>query len=353
VDPTLSIQQNVQLASLTTFRIGGPARYFIEIRTESELTASIAFAREHKLDLFVLGGGSNLLISDAGFNGLVLHMALNEPIRFARTGETIESTVAAGVEWDALVRAASEQGISGIECMAGIPGSVGGTPVQNVGAYGQEVSATIAKVRALDLETNQFVELTSAQCGFTYRSSIFNTTHRDRYIITAVTFRFDPCAKPALAYKDLARHFGDAEPTPMEVYHAVREIRSRKGMLLVEGEPDCQSAGSFFKNPVVDGLTLQNIAGRLNMEVDKIPSWPAENGRVKLPAAWLLEQAGYTKGFALGNVGISSRHALALINRGGATAAEIITLRDRIRADVSRLFGITLQQEPVQVPPAT
>jgi UDP-N-acetylmuramate dehydrogenase len=345
----LQIQQNVALAPFTTLRIGGPARYFAEITTERELLEAVVFARERNLPAFVLGGGSNLLVSDSGFEGLVLHIALDGPIHFNRTGASIESTVAAGIEWNTFVLAACEQGISGIECLAGIPGSVGGTPVQNVGAYGQEVSETIASVRAFDLDNNAFINLPNAECGFAYRRSIFNTTHRGRYIVTAVTFRFDGAAKPRLTYADLTRHFGDAQPTPTEVYHAVREIRHRKGMLLVEGEPDCRSAGSFFKNPIVPQATLQHVAAALSLSPAQIPHWSAEDNHIKLPAAWLLEHAGFPKGYVLGNAGISSRHTLALINRGNATAAEVLDLRDNIRERVHDLFGIVLEQEPVQV----
>jgi UDP-N-acetylmuramate dehydrogenase len=346
---TLQIQQNVPLAPFTTFRIGGPARYFAEVGTESELLEAVTHAREHNLPIFVLGGGSNLLVSDSGFDGLVIHIALDGPIHFTRTDSSIESTVAAGIEWNTFVLAACKQGISGIECLAGIPGSVGGTPVQNVGAYGQEVAETIASVRALDLESNTFVDLSNSECGFAYRRSIFNSAQRGRYIVTAVTFHFDAAAKPRLTYADLARHFGDAHPTPIEVYHAVREIRHRKGMLLVEGEPDCHSAGSFFKNPIVAESILDPIAAALHLTVDKIPHWPAGDNQVKLPAAWLLERAGFVKGFALGDAGISSRHTLALINRGNATATDIKNLRDRIEHEVNSRFGIRLEQEPVQL----
>ncbi|MEO6981604.1 MAG: UDP-N-acetylenolpyruvoylglucosamine reductase, partial [Edaphobacter sp.] len=182
------------------------------------------------------------------------------------------------------------------------------------------------------------------------RRSLFNTTHRNRYIVTQVNFRFDRTAKPNLTYADLERHFaGQAiAPTPLDVYHAVRAIRHGKGMLIVEGEADCRSAGSFFKNPVVDASVLTGVAATLQIPAEKIPHWPAPAGQIKLPAAWLLERAGFPKGFVLGNAGISSRHTLALINRGHATAADVAALRDTIRRQVSQRFGIDLEQEPVQ-----
>jgi UDP-N-acetylmuramate dehydrogenase len=346
---SVSIQQNIPLAPYTTLRIGGPARYFAQVQTEAELLEAVTFARERSLPIFVLGGGSNLLVSDSGFPGLVLHIAIHQPVTSITRDGFLHETVPAGIEWNDFVLSICEQGISGIECLAGIPGSIGGTPVQNVGAYGQEVSETIASVRALDLETLDFVDLSNQQCGFAYRQSIFNTTHRARYIVTAVTFRFDPDAKPHLTYADLTRHFGSTQPTPIEVYFAVRDIRHSKGMLLVDGEPDCRSAGSFFKNPIVDSSVLDRIGSTLDIAKEKIPHWPAGNNRIKLPAAWLLERAGFVKGYAMGNAGISSRHTLALINRGNATSADITALRDTIRATVQQRFGILLEQEPVQL----
>lgn len=346
----LKVQENVPLAGFTTFRIGGPAHYFAEVRSEGELVEAMEFASRQGLKTFVLGGGSNLLVGDRGFDGLVIHIGLDSPAEVKAGGDSVEYTVAAGVDWNSFVHEVCQQGISGIECLAGIPGSVGGTPVQNVGAYGQEVSGTITQVRALDLERGEFVTLSREQCGFSYRRSIFNSSHRDRYIVSAVSFRFDRSARPNLSYADLQRHFGvGATPAPLEVYHAVRAIRHSKGMLIVEGEADCRSAGSFFKNPVVAESVLAGIAGTVGVAVDKIPHWPARDGHVKIAAAWLLERAGFVKGFALGEAGISSRHTLALINRGHASAADVVALRDAIRAEVGRRFGVQLEQEPVEV----
>lgn len=345
----LQIQQNVSLAPYTTLRIGGPASYFAQVRTEDELLDAVGFACNENLPIFVLGGGSNLVVSDCGFDGLVIHMALNDTITSARDSNSVEYTVPAGADWNDFVHLVCQQGISGIECLAGIPGTVGGTPVQNVGAYGQEVAETIASVRALDLKTTTFVTLDNAACGFAYRRSIFNTTQKGRYVVTAVTFRFDPTRKPHLTYADLTRHFGQSEPAPLEVYHAVREIRHGKGMLIVQGEPDSRSAGSFFKNPVVTPEGFHNVASAVGLSPDQIPHWPAEGGRIKLAAAWLLEHAGFVKGYAMGNAGISSRHTLALINRGNANAADLFALRDAIQKRVKALFSIDLEQEPVQL----
>jgi UDP-N-acetylmuramate dehydrogenase len=347
----LDIQENVPLAPYTTLRIGGPARFFCEATSELELLEAVIFARERSLPLFVLGGGSNLLVGDSGFDGLVVHMAITTPTLFSSVGDSLEATAAAGTDWNAFVLSICEQGVSGVECLAGIPGTVGGTPVQNVGAYGQEVANTIVQVRVLDLETLDFISLGHEQCHFGYRSSIFNTTHRNRYIVSQVTFRFDPTAGPNLTYADLQRHFANATTPlqPIDIYHAVREIRHGKGMLIVEGEADCRSAGSFFKNPVVAKSVLNDIAKTLDVTPDKIPHWPASDDRIKLPAAWLLERAGFIKCFQLGEAGISSRHTLALINRGNATFADIAALRDTIQREVARRFNIALEQEPVQL----
>ena len=347
----MQILENISLAERTTFRIGGPARFFAEVTTEQDLLEALAFAEAGKLPLFILGGGSNLLVHDSGFDGLVLHLAITGPIE--REGRLFH--VPAGTDWDALVLHLCEQGISGMECLAGIPGLVGGSPIQNIGAYGQEVSQTIHTVRAWDRERKAFVTLSRDDCRFAYRESLFNTTHRNRYIVTSVTFALDPAAKPNLSYADLRNYFAGAArpPAALQVYQAVREIRHGKGMLLVEGEQDCRSAGSFFKNPIVPPSALRPIADALSIAESTIPRYPAPNGNIKLPAAWLLDQAGFHKSYSLGEAGISSRHTLALINRGHATYADIARLRERITGTIRDQFHISLEQEPVEPVPGT
>jgi UDP-N-acetylmuramate dehydrogenase len=294
--------------------------------------------------LFVLGGGSNLLVRDAGFDGLVMQIAIRG---VESCGEGCLS-VGAGKSWDGFVDDAIELGLAGVECLAGIPGSVGGTPVQNVGAYGQEVSETIESVRAFDLSAGVFVELGKAECRFRYRESLFNTDAPGRYIVTRVRFRLRADGVPTLRYAELQRRFeGMAMPTLMEVATAVREIRRSKGMLIVEGDPDSRSAGSFFKNPVVGVEMLGRVAAAAGVEESQVPHWAAGEGLVKLPAAWLLEQAGFVKGYGVGTVGISSRHTLALTNRGRATCADIERLQGEIVSAVRERFGIVLEREPV------
>lgn len=340
----MQLREQVPLAPFTTFGIGGPARWFSQVEDETSLVDSVRFAQERSLPLFVLGGGSNLLVSDEGFPGLVLRVGL---AGVEQAGDSFAA--GAGENWDTFVSSAVERGYGGLECLAGIPGTVGGTPVQNVGAYGQEVSGIITSVRVLDLNHLTFSELPNAACGFAYRRSIFNSTHRGRFVVTRVTYRLRRNAFPVLSYPDLKRYFENrSQPTLADATSAVREIRRSKGMLLVEGDPDCRSAGSFFKNPIVAEKAYDEIASRASVPV---PRFAATAGFVKIPAAWLVEQAGFQKGFTLGAAGISTRHTLALVNRGGATAKEIVALRDQIIARVEAKFHIRLEPEPVWVGP--
>jgi UDP-N-acetylmuramate dehydrogenase len=342
----MEFQEGVPLAPYTTFKIGGAARWFAEASSEAEIVEAAAFAKERGLPLFVLGGGSNVLASDSGFGGLVLRIRLLG-LRERFEGETLVLEAAAGEDWDKLVDRAVALDCAGVECLAGIPGTVGGTPVQNVGAYGQEVSESIVAVRALDLESERFVEMKSAECGFGYRQSIFNTSAKGRFIVVRVDYALASGGPATLSYADLQRQFqgGSSPPSLARVADAVRQIRRSKGMCLVEGDPDCASAGSFFKNPVVDPSALEKIAAAVPPET-KIPQYPAEDCKVKLAAAWLVEQAGFSKGYGHGRAGISSRHTLALVNRGGATAAEVLALSEEIVSAVEKKFGIWLRREP-------
>src|ERR1035441_5458767 len=352
------MEENKPLAPFTTFGIGGPARWFVEVASEDELVEAAGWARECGLALFVLGGGSNLLVSDAGFDGLVLRVGLRG-IAAAEaavdSGQTIYQ-VGAGEDWDGFVERAVRDNCAGVECLAGIPGTVGGTPVQNVGAYGQEVASSVERVRAFDLEEHTFVEYSAEECGFAYRRSRFNSADRGRYVVTRVDYRLTPGGEPTLRYAELERAFAERQSEGREVSLAEvaaqgRRVRQSKGMLLVEGDPDCRSAGSFFKNPLVTEVQVRRIAECSAKEPPRFPAGagPENMGRVKVPAAWLIEQAGFAKGYTLGAAGISSRHTLALVNRGGASAAEILALAGQISAAVEARFGIQLEMEPVMV----
>lgn len=342
----MTIRENVALGPLTTLGVGGPARYFAVAENEADVAEAVRWAGDRGLPLFVLGGGSNLLVSDAGFPGLVLQIAI-EGIEGA--GEGLFQ-VGAGEVWDGFVDRMVKAGMQGVECLAGIPGSVGGTPVQNVGAYGQEVAETIVGVRTFDRQTGEFLELDREACKFRYRKSLFNVDVPDRYIVTRVDFQLHPFGQPQVTYGDVKRYFLDSpEHIDLQsVAAAVRRIRRGKGMLIVEGDPDCRSAGSFFKNPVVEADRVAEIAAAGTCK-EPMPQWPAGDGLVKLSAAWLIERAGFPKGFTDGAAGISSRHTLALINRGGATAADIEDLQGRIQDGVWVRFGVELEREPVKL----
>lgn len=350
--------ENVPLARYTTLGVGGPARWFVETDVEDEILAAVRFARAHQAPHFILGGGSNLLVSDDGFPGVV--------IRFTGTGSVWRDEAngfasivsSAGTDWDSVVRLAVEKNCSGIECLAGIPGSVGGTPVQNVGAYGQEVSRTIVSVRALDMETEKIVDLPAPDCGFAYRQSIFNTAQRERYAITRVVYSLKLDGAPHLEYRDVKQYFAEcaiARPSMSETADAVRTIRARKGMVLAEDDADSHSAGSFFKNPVVPSATVPRLAALAGCRTDQVPQFPAGSAHVpgdnlvKLSAAWLIELAGFHKGFNMGHAGLSTKHVLAIINRGGSTAAEIIELRDAIIEGVQARANVRLEQEPIML----
>jgi UDP-N-acetylmuramate dehydrogenase len=348
----LKTQENIPLAPLTTFQVGGPAHYFVDAHSEHEVSEAVAYASARKLPLFVLGGGSNLLVSDNGWPGLVLKVSV-AGVEFEGDRQKMVFHAGAGENWDELVAIAVSKNCGGIECLSGIPGTVGGTPVQNVGAYGQEVSETITRVRALEIATGKAVDLTNADCGFSYRSSIFNTTRRGQYIVLEVSYLLHREGGPRIEYADLKNFFAASSenPTLQQVRDAVRSIRQSKAMLLVSGDEDCRSAGSFFKNPIVSAVE----ADRVQALVEKLTPgktlsrYPAADGQVKLAAAWLVEQSGFSKGYSVGPVGISRKHTLAIVNRGGATAKDIVSLKDEIEKKVFDVWGLTLQPEPVFV----
>jgi UDP-N-acetylmuramate dehydrogenase len=354
----VDIQENISLAPCTTLKVGGHARWFIATGNPTEMLDAVYFARGENVPFFILGGGSNLLVSDQGFPGVVIHIVSTCAPEFHLRNDLARITADAGVEWDDVVRLAVDHNCAGIECLAGIPGSVGGTPVQNVGAYGQEVSRTISLVRALDLETMKPVVLSPSECGFAYRRSIFNTTHKGRYVITSVEYELNLNKPPSLEYRDVKQYFAErsnASPSLAETADAVRAIRARKGMLIADDDDDSRSAGSFFKNPIVPVAKVPGLAAIADCHPDEVPQFPAgadyspDDAMVKLSAAWLIELAGFRKGYEMGNAGLSTKHVLAIVNRGGATASEIIALRDAIINGVQAKTAITLEQEPVTV----
>ena len=346
----MNVQENVSLAPLTTMKVGGPARYFVESKTIAEVQGAVAFARSRNLPLFVLGGGSNLVVSDAGWPGLVMKVGITGIDERNENGKAIFD-VGAGEEWDKFAARAVARNCTGVECLSGIPGSVGGTPVQNVGAYGQEVAETIESVLTLDLRDDQIRELCGEACEFSYRTSIFNTSEQGRYIILRVTYGLTPGGQPRIEYADLKRHFSGWQqiPTLADTREAVRRIRASKAMLITPGDADSRSVGSFFKNPVLSSEQHEDLSRRAAARGVQIPSYPALDAQHKISAAWLLEHSGFSKGYGSDRVGISSKHALAIVNRGGATAADVVALKEHIQHRVQEIWGICLQPEPVFV----
>jgi UDP-N-acetylmuramate dehydrogenase len=344
------ITENVPLAPLTTLKVGGPARYFAEATTIAEVSQAVAFSQSRNLPLFVLGGGSNLVIADAGWPGLVLKIGITG-INHRHGHDEVVFEAGAGEDWDKFVGMVVAHNIAGLECLSGIPGSVGGTPVQNVGAYGKEAADAIESVLALDLRDGQVHELCKEACGFSYRTSIFNTTERGRYIIVQVNYTLKHGGEAYIAYADLKKYFAgwNEKPTVANVRDAVRKIRAGKGMLITAGDDDCRSAGSFFKNPILSAEQYQALTARAAAKNLQIPSYPALEAQKKVSAAWLVEHSGFSRGYGNGTVGISRKHALAIVNRGSATAADVLALKDDIQQRVDEIWGIVLEPEPVFV----
>lgn len=344
------ITENVPLAPLTTLKVGGPARFFVEANMISEVSEAVEFSRSRNLPLFILGGGSNVVISDSGWPGLVLKIAITG-INHRHGHDEVVFEAGAGEDWDKFVALVVAHNCAGIECLSGIPGSVGGTPVQNVGAYGQEVSQTIESVLALDLRDGQLHELCKEACGFSYRTSTFNTTERGRYIILQVNYVLHHGGDGYIAYADLKKYFAgwSVKPTLADVRDAVRKIRNGKGMLLTPGDEDCRSVGSFFKNPILSEDQYQAVKARASAKHLQLPSYPALDAQKKVSAAWLVEHSGFSRGYGYGQVGISRKHALAIVNRGKATASEILALKDDIQQRIEDIWGIALEPEPVFV----
>jgi UDP-N-acetylmuramate dehydrogenase len=348
---TLAIIQSVPLAPRTTLKLGGAARFFAEVESPADLVAALRWAAEHDLPTFVLGGGSNLVVGDAGFGGLVLHLtSRGQTWSETDAGPAVE--VQAGEPWDDLVAEAVRRGHAGVECLSGIPGSTGAAPVQNIGAYGHEVAEVIEDVQVLDRGSLAVVGLEGRACGFAYRDSMFKR-EPDRFIILSVKLAFGRVPRPVLRYAELASALaGHATPSPTQVREAVLALRKKKSMVFDPGDENRHSAGSFFTNPIVDAevaasVVASALASGLVSAPEQVPSFPLPDGRVKLAAGWLIERSGLGKGFRLGPVGISTRHALALVHHGGGTTADLLRLALHVRTAVLERFGIVLAPEPV------
>ena len=350
--------EHTALAPLTTIGLGGNAKLFVECNTLPDIQEALALARRDKLPVHVLGGGSNTIFADEGFNGVVIAVRLRG-VTFLEDGVV---DVAAGEVWDDVVQQVIARSLAGIECLSGIPGLVGATPMQNVGAYGQDVSEVIESVTAIEQGTGEEVQFSREECEFSYRGSRFKAKDAGRYIITSVRFRLRPNATPTLRYPQLAerlRAASNEEPTLTQVRQAVLELRASKSMVVDSSDPNTKSCGSFFVNPVISNehlATLQQtypdmpfFSGEETPELTAAAEWTKHG--VKIPAAWLVEQAGFSKGMVQDGVGISANHPLALININGTTQ-KLLALARNIRTTVQEQFGIKLEQEPIVIGPA-
>jgi len=342
----------VNLADHTTLGLGGPARRFIRAGTDEDLIGAVRAADTRGEPMLILGGGSNLVVADEGFDGTVVQVATRG---VCRDGDLV--TAAAGEDWDAVVARTVAAGLAGLECLSGIPGLAGATPIQNVGAYGQEVAETVTAVRTYDRGTGQTRIIPNGRCGFGYRTSVFKRDDARRHVVLSVTFRLavQPASRP-VRYAELAAALGvdvGDQVASTAARSAVLRLRRGKGMVIDAADPDTRSAGSFFVNPVLDAAALAAVEAAARARCGagtRVPRFDAGDGRVKVPAAWLIERAGFGKGYSLGDgARISSKHTLALVNSGSATTAALMALARRIRDGVREAFGVSLAPEPVLV----
>lgn len=349
-DAPPGVRPGEPLAGRTTLELGGAAEHFLEATGPGDIVDGLRWTRERGLPASLLGGGSNVVVADRGVAGLVIDVG-TRGVTLRREGAQVWVTAAAGEPWDALVARTVEDGLAGLECLSGIPGRVGATPIQNVGAYGQEVAETIRRVKVLDRRTLEERELGPQECGFSYRDSYFKK-NPERYVVLEVTFALVPGGAPCVRYGELARALGDGPPTLERTRSTVLALRGRKSMVLDPADENRRSAGSFFTNPIVGAAEAGRVMARaLELGVvastGEVPSWPAGEGRVKLAAGWLIERAGIARGLRRGPVGVSSRHALALVHHGGGRTRDLLDLARHVRDTVRERFGVTLRPEPV------
>lgn len=340
------LQQEVPLAPLTTLGVGGPARHFYRADSLAAVQGAMAWAQALGLPVLILGGGSNLVLGDGGFPGLVLQPDM-KGISFEEQGAEVLVTAQAGERWDDLVAATVAHNLAGLECLSGIPGRVGAAPIQNIGAYGQELATTFVDLLALDQHSGAVCQMAREACRFGYRTSRFK--HGDeagRYLVLQIRLRLVAGGAPTIAYPDLRQRLG-ANANLAETRAAVLAVRAEKSMLENPTDPNARSCGSFFTNPV---LTAEAYGRFRERDSEGAPHYPAGDGMVKLSAAWLIERAGFGRGLERGPVGLSQKHCLALINRGGARAADVRALMHEIQAGVQARFGVPLEPEPVWIP---
>lgn len=340
----LAVREDMPLSSMSSMQVGGPARYFAEATDEKQLIELLEWADRGRVPVRILGGGSNVVISDAGIDGLVIRMSL-KGISGQRAGDTLRVSVAAGENWDEFVARMVDEQYAGLECLSGIPGSVGATPIQNVGAYGQDVGAVIDSVTVLDRQTKQTLTIDHDRCRFGYRDSLFKSGQPERFIVLAVQFRLRSGAPPELRYPELARAIPGANPPLSQVRATVLELRRSKSMLLDHRDENGRSCGSFFVNPTLEPDQVADVRARF--PTSAMPEYPQPDGRIKLSAAWLIERAGLPKGTRRGPVGLSTRHALALVCHEGARASDVVEFARLIRRQVREQTSVQLTPEPV------
>lgn len=348
---TVHPAEGVPLAPLTTLEIGGPARFLADADDVATVAEALRWTRARGIPAAVIGGGSNLVVADTGFDGFILRMR-RRGVRVDRAGDVVRLSVGAGEAWDDVVASAAAEGWTGIERLSGIPGTAGATPIQNVGAYGCEIAETLEEVRVFDRETFGEATLSAAACAFGYRDSRFRRAP-DRFVVLEVVFRLRVGAAPEIRHAELARALAArrARPGPADVRAAVLELRRAKSMLLDPADENRRSAGSFFLNPVLppaeaDALAARAVAAGAARAASDLPRFETPGG-VKVPAAWLVERAGFPKGYRKGPVGVSTRHALALVHHGGGRTADLVALAGEIRRGVRARFGVSLVPEPV------
>ena len=342
------VRERVELASMTTLELGGAARYFVDATDDATLIAALRWARGAGVRAWVLGGGSNTIVADEGFDGLVVRVRTEGERREALGDGRVRVSVAAGERWDDFVCRAVEGGLAGVECLSGIPGSVGATPIQNVGAYGQDVRETIESVRVWDPSRDALREVSADECRFAYRDSAFKDRSSDlnSCVVLEVRFVLRASGAPSVRYAELQRALeGVSAPTLAQVREAVLRARASKSMVWSADDANRRSAGSFFKNPIVSRAVADGVRARAGGA--SVPSWDEPDGRVKLAAGWLIERAGVTRGERHGSVGISTAHALALVHHGGGSARELLALAERIVERVRAQWGVELEREPV------
>ncbi|HAA54615.1 MAG TPA: UDP-N-acetylenolpyruvoylglucosamine reductase [Myxococcales bacterium] len=352
IPPTLPVSSQVSMADKTTLRLGGPAQFFATPTTRDDLLACLVWADTHALPVTILGGGSNVVVADKGISGLVLQYAASDKQILREDQGHVYVRVDAGHEWDAFVEWSVKQDLAGVECLSGIPGHVGAAPIQNIGAYGQDVSETFMSAEILDRESHQIQTWDKEACAFGYRDSRLKQSPKGRYIVLSVTFSLTKDGPPTLRYPELQRSVQEqTSPQSLQtVRQQVLSLRKKKSMVIDPNDPNSQSAGSFFVNPIISDKQADQVAEKMKHTLkqgEKMPRYPAGPGQSKLSAAWLIDRSGLHKGYGDGPIGLSDNHTLAIVHKGNGSTQALMTFAEHIREHVRKAAGVELVQEPV------